>query len=466
MEYDDLPIPQTSNYLSMPLPNGRPASGMPSSNSRRSERVADVSDEEAQSDEVEVDLTSWGLDSFIPQKDVEKPKKRSGPARTGTMSEGPTSPLLEPPRSPRSPMSSTSGGEAATRSRRQSRALSVTNELAGPVGEPLDRNRRSSTLPLEAGRPMSELRAPTERRLSVGDMSKSIPFPSSSSTTPEARADPPNPFAIPPPPPNRASRFDPKARPPSISTTSRLDSASHVRAMSVGSRQLLDADHLSVSPGTPAEPERRRLSRIELMRPKVLVMPSPLQSNEPERPEEPPREGFQVASDGRPLPPGFRESVALARPGMRPLSGVRSASTAALSGDAYIPNPRLSMSLSQLTFRNQLVAGGSRDVAYADLDRAMPRAERDGEKIDRPLNEEEEALQRELDSRPGLPICHQHPAPPLTSIRFIVGRLYGKSLMDSLEERKAQLKGKQRSVILFLTFCSTLNASFKGVHRR
>jgi len=41
----------------------------------------------------------------------------------------------------------------------------------------------------------------------------------------------------------------------------------------------------------------------------------------------------------------------------------------------------MSLSLSQLAFRNTLVVGGERDVTYSDIDRTLPRATEEGEQM-------------------------------------------------------------------------------------
>lgn len=73
-------------------------------------------------------------------------------------------------------------------------------------------------------------------------------------------ADENNPFAL--RPPSTMSRFDPKA-------------AAHARTMSnasMGTRMMLDDASVMTAQGRD-----RRYSTLELLRPKVLVMPSPLQ---------------------------------------------------------------------------------------------------------------------------------------------------------------------------------------------
>ncbi|KAG8936040.1 hypothetical protein FRC02_004952 [Tulasnella sp. 418] len=256
----------------------------------------------------------------------------------------------------------------------------------------------------------------------LSSSSNHIPFPASSTpaaSTPAAD-ETDNPFSLPlPSEPSRLSRFDPKAvaherklSQASLNSRMILDNATEQRVRtkstaSLGTRQMLDDYDFEEPQAHPPEP--RRLSRMDLLRPKVLIMPSPLQDALP-RNESKLRNGFFDSTDGRPLPPGSRP---LARPGIRPLSSVNGSSTS---------NPRLSMSLSQLTFRQSLMVGGERDVSYIDLDRNVRRASEDGQQIEKEWNDEEE---EEEALRPA-------------------GKLYGKSLMDDLESRKAAIKGKQR----------------------
>lgn len=153
---------------------------------------------------------------------------------------------------------------------------------------------------------------------------------------------------------------------------------------------------------------------MDLMRPKVLVMPVPL-SEQDNAPEEHRRDGFLVSTDGPPLPPGART---------RPVSSRLPSST---GSNGLTFNPRQSLTLSQLTFRNTLLVDGQRDVSYVDVDDALPRAQEDGQQVDisHPEEIDEFGQLAQPESR----------AP---------GSLYGRSLIDDLEQRKAQMKGKQR----------------------
>ena len=230
-----------------------------------------------------------------------------------------------------------------------------------------------------------------------------------------------NVFAVRPPSPSRSSRFDPKM-------------AAHARTMSnasLGSRMLLDNDGVSFMGGTsvmsgrPQQPGDRPYSVVELLRPKVLVMPSPLQPNLGSTESEPPklRNGFHFSTDGPPLPPGARSA--------RATSAAYDPSPVA--SHLFTPNPRMSLSLSQLAFRNTLVVGGQRDVAYSDIDRTLPRATEEGVQMQILIDEPE------VDDVPA-PVILEEPSVPGRP----AGRLFGKSLIDDLENRKANMRSKQR----------------------
>jgi hypothetical protein len=201
-----------------------------------------------------------------------------------------------------------------------------------------------------------------------------------------------NPFAIRPPSPSRLSRFDPKA-------------AANDRTMSnasMGSQILLEDPAF----GHPSMP--RRYSRMDLLRPKVLIMPSPLQNLEQNvRPPSPTvRDGFQLSRDGPPLPAGaraVRKSMAFEE----------------FPPNPFTPNSKATLSLAQLTFRSGLHA---EDNGYSE-NFGMPRATADGEQARLPSPEPED-----------IPIVAVPPEEKKD--RRGPGKLYGKSLIDDLEARK------------------------------
>ena len=219
--------------------------------------------------------------------------------------------------------------------------------------------------------------------------------------TQAATDDEDNPFAIRPPSPSRMSRFDPKA-------------AAHVRTTSnasIGSRVVLD-DAASGHP--PTAP--RWYTRMDLLRPKVLIMPSPLQNSGQEaRPPSPTaRDGFQLSRDGPPLPAGARAVR-------------KSMAFEDLPPNPFTPNSRASLSLAQLTFRSGL---HTQDNSYSE-NSGIPRATAEGEQARLPSPEPEE-----------IPIVA---APPEEKKdRRGPGKLYGRSLIDDLETRKAEMRGKRR----------------------
>ena len=216
----------------------------------------------------------------------------------------------------------------------------------------------------------------------------------------DATDDENNPFAIRPPSPSKSSRFDPKA-------------VAHVRALSnasMGSQVLLD----DAASGRPSMP--RKFPRMDLLRPKVLIMPSPLQNSDQNvRPPSPTvRDGFQFSRDGPPLPAGARATrKSMAFEELPP-------------PNPFTPNSRASLSLAQLTFRSGL---HTQDVGYSE-NATIPRATADGEQARLPSPELDE-----------IPIAA--PVEEKKDMRG-PGRLYGKSLIDDLEARKAQMRGKRR----------------------
>ncbi|KZT42911.1 hypothetical protein SISSUDRAFT_793870 [Sistotremastrum suecicum HHB10207 ss-3] len=468
-------------------------------------------------EEPEVDLASWGLDSFMPAKPKEKPRRktvrsktapaplpnphspvggtsqfpdsrRSNPVQTstlrtqsltyddfgvGALTPAGLRPSSDSPNLPHRRVQSMNLDQLASRElnfrslQEGARRKSFGSRLDAEYTDNAPQFAHPSSL--IAGHPDS-----SPRNRSPSFSPQLVPFPSSSEPVEETE-EPHNPFALPPPPPERASRFDPKvvehARTASNATRvsrimhqdiegrthSESSGSPHTSGFRVenepsGSRlsgQIVDGDirdrresaisqlQIEARSQSPivADAQRpqnnrrdsRLASRIELMRPKVLIMPAPLRpANSTPDDLQTVRDGFAVSKDGPPLPPGAKTAV---RPGIRPLSTSLSASMSRipLASDSFSTNPRLSMSLSQLTFRNSLMVGGQRDVAYADIDAALPRALEDGVQIEAPpIAEEDIGLEPE-------------PEPDRAP-----GKLYGRSLIDDLENRKASMRAKQR----------------------
>lgn len=471
-------------------------------------------EEEPEEEPLEVDLASWGLDSFMPKEKGRNSKNSKGKAKSEILQNTHKSSIGVGPRP---------GGGRMTHSRTMSmpmgdfgaevafldsqaggkRRASLsdllnTTEINGETERPINR-QRFSTHPVIEGLPV---RPPLLSATSFGDRD-TIPFPSSSpipeqsemsdgegsrtasrlgslatgrvhertyssatmgTTMKLERPESPNLFAIPPPPMSRASRFDPKtvAHVRTMSNATRLSVAQsqaynesevgprapsrasvldpraprdrRLSTTSFGTRNMLDDDLQSAYGGFEDYPsQERRYSRLDLMRPKVLIMPSPLQNNQP-----PPaqskltREGFLDSSDGRPLPPGAKSSSRLS------VFDPSSSTNAPVASNSFTPNPRLSLSTSQLLFRNTLVVDGQRDVTYNDIDGNLPRAVMDGEQAEMDYPEEPEETQPTAPT-PTLPVETAKPRRP-------PGKLFGRSLIDDLESRKAEMRNKQRYI--------------------
>jgi hypothetical protein len=245
-----------------------------------------------------------------------------------------------------------------------------------------------------------------------------------------------NPFTIRPPSPSRSSRFDPK-------------SVAHARTISnasMGSRLILDDAATGM---TGSYPRERLQSRFDLLRPKVLIMPSPLQGSNKPPPEPKIRDGFHITKDGPPLPPGAKSaSRSTVLMSVQPEGLVAS--------NSFTPNPRASLSLAQLTFRSTLHSG-SNEAGYSESVYGLPRATEEGEQVQEVgLLAEEEApvvvqTQLENESRPGR----------------VPGKLFGRSLIDDLESRKAVIRGKRRCVLSYTVEkkLTSSNRVFQGDER-
>lgn len=457
-------------------------------------------DEELEDEEAgEVDLASWGLDGFIKDKDKAKAK---GKAKAKSEVLPNPHPVVMTYRNARSAIDD---GPRGRLSRPISMGAMDDFGVGGAfldadntAGSDIARPRSSADLERMQSpqRPMPRRRESSHaliETMPVVPPLHSVPFPSVSirdgspgGERPASRADlhtrtqsdtsmgsknflsganvdaDGSPFSVRPPSPDRASRFDPKinhgrstsnatmgtmasknilaeenpfaVRPPSPSRLSRFDPKVRARTMSVGSmgtRVLIDND-------TEADSHRDRpYSTVELLRPKVLVMPSPLQNVAPPPPPPPsftPRIGFETSTDGPPLPPGARS----ANRSSTSLTNYMTPASAPIASNSFTPNPRASLTLSQLAFRNTLVVGGQRDIAYSDIDRRLPRAMKDGEQAKFEEPEEEES-----------PVPVSIPLPPVpppteVEMKRPAGKLYGRSLIDNLEHRKAEIKQKAR----------------------
>lgn len=473
------------------------------------EGVLDEEEGEGEGGVMEVDLASWGLDGYIPEdkeKGKQKAKRESLPNPYDLPLRKPAGLRSEPGRSGVPASRSMSMGNfddfgegGAFLDEKSTLGLSARRHSIGtpldlpadtpPLEKPFLRGRRASThaliesLPItpplhsipfpssEQARSASPASADalnlvrpqsrgSESVLNRGRALSSSSFGSQTMPSDER----PNPFAVRPPSPDRASRFDPKARgrttsygslgtvlssgrqeeetnpfairPPSPDRTSRFDPKARARSVSMASFGL-DDGHSSDDNRSHAGGQNRPYSRLELMRPKVLIMPSPLQSSMAPMQTN----GVMVpraiagaelhATDAAPLPPGARSmrrtSTTLSM--LDPNPGL-------VASNSFTPNPRSTLSLSQLTFRNNLVVDGQRDPAYADIEGHLRRATEDGEQVEE------------------LPEPEPEPAPPTPAPEIVIdpadrskrpaGKLFGRSLIDDIEARKAEMRSKQR----------------------
>jgi hypothetical protein len=415
-----------------------------------------------------VDLSSWGIDSILPPQPKEKGKKKKSKKSVEKLKAFHAQSEIIPSTLP------IARGSLAVDELGLTSKLGVANSM--PVGQ-----RRHSVawdhLASEPGTP-GPSNPPVSRPITMlmGSDQPLLPQDNAGRTSMDSQrpkesedlASPRNPFAPPLPAGRRLSRFDPKVvahvrtnsgditdhqalpspeagarfprgprsvasasiapRPRSVMTTTMDEPRSpgflapsfRSRSPSNRSRRselLSDEDEEEYE---EEQPRNYRFSRADLMRPKVLVMPSPLRAAEPENEEAPSqflRDGFDVSTTGPPLPPGAKTN---SRPGIRPLSSY----PPLVASNSFTPNPRLSMTLSQLTFRNTLLVGGNRDVSYVDIDGQIPRAATDGEQVTEGVQETA--------------------TPPEPEVFRPAGKLFGRSLIDELENRKSQMRSKQR----------------------
>ncbi|KAI1789558.1 hypothetical protein LXA43DRAFT_578348 [Ganoderma leucocontextum] len=402
-------------------------------------------DVEEEDEDLEVDLASWGLDALVDkEKEKEKAKQRNR-AQSETL----PNPYDGVERRPRPP-------HARTMSMNMLNGLgdggafldsNPASPYLGPrrhsIGDPLDAPEAHSNDPIMPPRSHSPSAHALIDNLPLPPPLHSVPFPSSETVrSPSPAADDrrrtlsigsramlnedpesDNPFAVQPPSPSRMSRFDPKMQ-------------QRARTLSHGTlaTQMMLND-VDPEPEALPPPRERRYSRLDLMRPKVLIMPSPLQNAPHGRTVNPNKdlrtlEGFELTTDGRPLPFGAKA----ARRASGTLSVLEPGNLAPVASNSFTPNPRSSLTLSQLTFRNNLLVDGQRDVAYADIEGHLKRATEDGEQI-------QDEPEPEPEPEPEIPIVQvEDPTGP----KRPAGKLYGRSLIDDLETRKAEMRGKQR----------------------
>lgn len=427
------------------------------------DNTSDGHENEEEQGGLEVDLASWGLDAFMPKdkKSAKGKGKQPAPAVGSTRAHLPSTNNHEPSfTSPRHGLitskSISLGGDMeahdlmAPDEEQRRRSFGSPLDLVGmePSGLPFHSRRRATSQaslnpsqPLMVPFPSGSIRSPSpgadqafgdapihthNRTYSSGTMNSKLMLDDSRNYTRQhellsdhlgmAKPVEDNPFAI--QTPSHISRFDPKG-------ASRARSHSNA---TLGSRLLPENDAFSVVTEDPYVRERR-YSTLELLRPKVLVMPSPLQPVSQPQPIAVSRkvqDGFELSTDGPPLPPGARS--------MRRLSSVSilDAANVLVASNSFTPTPYTDLTLSQKTFRSTLAVPGQA-AAYSDLNTAsLPRATEEGEQaIFDPVAKAASIHATpliELDVKTGRP----------------AGKLYGKSLIDDLESRKAQMRSKQR----------------------
>ncbi|KAK4689121.1 hypothetical protein P7C73_g982, partial [Tremellales sp. Uapishka_1] len=408
----------------------------------------------------DVDVSRWGLPSHLLSpaesvtarptsaspmspyfpKDIEKAPMQARSPSTRVRTVSASLPVPEPMTSP-------------LHERAQSVYIDVLGAQDRPndaLMDPRERNRRVSYGPsgatsalmeaerlrsLVEGRPKSAFgdleRAEGERR-TVGARRISnpimVPLPSSPASASYARPysslsqnimlsprqggeeelddpDTPNPFALPAPPPELGSRFDPKVltaqRRSSVSSAAdqsrpdtRMSMASIRRSTDLGASHTQPQVYADIPSAEeynkPLRPNRystlpMRPTREQVLRPKVLVMPAPLQGETLSSAARG-RDGFVLGE--KPLPAAARTSILS-------LENAR---------------PALPMSWSQRTFRDSLALHGMREGSGDAGEDGMGREDGD----------EEDQVERKP------------------------GKLYGVSLIDQLEHRKQVMRGKQR----------------------
>ncbi|KIM46201.1 hypothetical protein M413DRAFT_16921 [Hebeloma cylindrosporum] len=327
------------------------------------DNASEIEDNEGE-EGLEVDLASWGLDTFMSKDKVksakakgEKPPPAVGSTRSRIPSANRESSFTSPRRGLITAKSMSVGGrnealEAVAPELERRRSFGSPLDLVGmePSGFPLQRPRAVSHASFPPSHmvpfPTRSIRSPSPRieqayhdnKRDAYDQIHSAASMNVAITLDEED----NPFAI--HHSSHISRFDPKS-------VSRARSHSNA---SMGSRLILDneMDTASIRTGDPYARERR-YSTLELLRPKVLVMPSPLQpvsSHGAPEPRRKFRDGFELSADGPPLPPGARSSRRLSSLSLLEAGG----ENIPLASNSFTPNPFVDLTLSQKTFRNTL----------------------------------------------------------------------------------------------------------------
>lgn len=378
-------------------------------------------------DMAEVDLTEWGLpETLLPQpsrEDVEQAR----PPLTVTTSGYTVKPATASAEGRKHRKGRTVSFHGFTSFPHEEDGIEELQHHQQPEEEEVkevkvtDRPRpRSSMSVMNRGRPTSPFAAPspTSSMFSPIDMARGVPLPPSPGTAAPSQFEQPgeeeetNPFALPAPAGPRLSRFDPKASTP-VETRHQPSVPSLNRPTSIASGYF---------PPTDLNPHRHHdaLAPVSRLRPRTLIMPSPLHGVLDPTQNQPPttttRDGFLHGT--KPLPPG-----ALTRP------------------DSFVG--RMGLTPSQRAFRGSLAVVGAGNGAgvVAGYEGIPPSAEREGEigvqqYGGREYDEEDEDDDGEAEEE-----GDEDWRPETRYAR-------GPSLMDRLEARKAELKGKNRWVPL------------------
>lgn len=426
-------------------------------------KSSQIEEEDENEETLEVDFSSWGLDAFIPKDKDKITKHKSRRHSTDLLSVRSHQPLTTHATDNTEPRPAFVASRSMSFGNLDLSAVEVQRTV------PSDNRRRSMGTLMQS----SDMKIPPQRRRASSytpladsglESSQGIPFPVVSKSSTSNKPDPgmfshratrerllsnvdgeecespykdaqldsgrqhvtsdananiiksvdENPFVL--EPPSHTSRFDPKA-----TTYNRtMSNASMV------SRPIFEEDIAETQ--IIHERDRRYSTTVDLLRPKVLVMPSPLQAvSGPGLPSKDiTRDGFELSTDGPPLPPGARSTG-------RASTALSTFEPPSVASNSFTPNPLASLSLSQVTFRNTLRAGNDDDGRDGYDDRILPRATEDGQQV---LLEDDEQDDFQMNTTLDENEILKGARPP--------GKLYGKSLIDDLEERKAQMRNKQR----------------------
>ena len=314
-----------------------------------------------------VDLSTWGLPNHLVSPDLPgSPRTRLPTLRSTSYSTTPpamTSPLRQRVPSIHLDIMQTLNLEEGSLLRRESDPMEllgeeVRRESVDEVLREAQRVRLSANSKLSPMAPHMVPLPPSPAMGYAGSFVGSSSSPQLSSTaTFLPDVDFSNPFAMPAPPPERQSRFDPKARGSVVDDTEvlsenmgrpslsgqRSSSTSNIPAPPPQSPQRVWNDIPTAKDyGRPLLPSRYSTSfgpKRSSLRPQSLVMPSLLsQQPPPASPKQRIPDGFTLGE--KPLPPGSRSSI---------------------MSLGYEGRPKLPLSLSQRTFRSSLLIDGKRE---------------------------------------------------------------------------------------------------------